>query len=176
MTNKKDLTIAVLATFCLTATLFMIVPTRSQSGSYDARTDVNGDGTIDMADISMGIDGFMTNGDPTLNVTIAGHATKLAYNVSRTFDVGESWATEWISIDGYSKFTICIVTSRNSPSNVVTVCAAHFGGEAFVVDLQTNFVYYLVKTYDVPNQRIYVEYGNGAQYQADVSIDVYLIA
>lgn len=64
MTNRKDLIVAVLGTFCLTATLFMIVPTRSQSGSYDPWIDVNDDGSIDMADISIEIDNFMAAGTP----------------------------------------------------------------------------------------------------------------
>jgi hypothetical protein len=50
----------------------MIVPTRSQSGirDYDTWTDVNGDGVIDMADISMVIDKFMASGDTTRNVNV----------------------------------------------------------------------------------------------------------
>jgi hypothetical protein len=53
---RKDLIIAVLATFCLTATLFMIVPTRSASTQndglqYDPWKDTNDDGKIDIFDI-----------------------------------------------------------------------------------------------------------------------------
>jgi hypothetical protein len=72
MTDKKYLIVAVLATFCLTATLFMIVPTRSQSGlnDYDTWTDVNGDGVIDMADISILIDKYMTSGNTTRDVNV----------------------------------------------------------------------------------------------------------
>ena len=64
MTNRKDVIIAVLGTFCLTVTLFMVMPTRSQSGSYDPWIDVNDDGSIDMADISIEIDNFMAAGTP----------------------------------------------------------------------------------------------------------------
>lgn len=70
MISKKYLVIAVLATFCLTAALFMVVPTRSQTSSYDPWTDINGDGTIDMADISLTIDSFMSSGDTTKNVNV----------------------------------------------------------------------------------------------------------
>jgi uncharacterized protein (DUF2141 family) len=73
MVTKRVLTINVLATFCLAATLFMIVPTRSQSDKYDPWTDINGDGSIDMADISMGIDGFMSSGDATKPVVVGGY-------------------------------------------------------------------------------------------------------
>jgi hypothetical protein len=42
---------------------------------YDAYAiDVNVDGTVDMADISMGIEGFMSSGNPTLPVNITAHA------------------------------------------------------------------------------------------------------
>lgn len=55
MANRKDLIIAILATFCLTTTIFMILPTRSQSSTeepeYDHWYDVNDDGKIDILDI-----------------------------------------------------------------------------------------------------------------------------
>ncbi len=46
MITNRHLIVAVLVTFCLTATLFMIQPTRSQSGTgdYDPWTDLNDDG------------------------------------------------------------------------------------------------------------------------------------
>jgi len=69
MANKKYLIIAVLATFCLTAALFMTVPTKSQTG-YDSWIDVNDDGTIDMADISMEIEAFMATGTPIDKTTL----------------------------------------------------------------------------------------------------------
>lgn len=65
MKIKKGLIIAILATLCLAVTLFATIPTRSQSGSsYDPWVDVNDDGSIDMADISIAIDSFMTTGTP----------------------------------------------------------------------------------------------------------------
>jgi len=54
MTTKKDLVIVALLTFCLTVTLFMILPTRSQTGpEYDPWTDLNDDGVIDSTDLGM---------------------------------------------------------------------------------------------------------------------------
>lgn len=70
MTNKKDIVIAVLLTFCLTATLFMIIPTRSQSNTtsttnYDPWVDVNDDGFIDIFDIVyIATTAFGTSGTP----------------------------------------------------------------------------------------------------------------
>lgn len=49
---KKDLVIAVLATFCLTATLFMTVPTKSLL-QYDVWRDIDDNGKIDMIDLWM---------------------------------------------------------------------------------------------------------------------------
>ena len=70
---KKDLVIAILATFCLTSTLFMITPTRSQSGitasnEYDPWIDTNDDGIIDIFDLAKLALAFGAEGEP-LNKT-----------------------------------------------------------------------------------------------------------
>jgi len=64
--TKKDLIIAVIATFCLTSTLFMILPTRSSSNTeaYDAWLDVNDDGNINILDISSLAIVFGASGNP----------------------------------------------------------------------------------------------------------------
>lgn len=71
MVTKKDLVIAVLTTFCLTATLFMIVPTESSHSIYDPWLDTNGDGQINILDLSASAIAFGTSGDPTKPVEIA---------------------------------------------------------------------------------------------------------
>ncbi len=73
MVTKKDLVIAVLATFCLTATLFMIIPTRSslttsQLGGYDPWRDLNDDGIIDIYDVVLVTSIYNSTGTP-LNKT-----------------------------------------------------------------------------------------------------------
>jgi len=52
--TKRDLIVAVSLTFCLTATLFMIVPTNSSPsvGDYDPWSDINDDGMIDIRDVT----------------------------------------------------------------------------------------------------------------------------
>jgi hypothetical protein len=71
MTSKKDLIIAVLITFCLTATLFTIIPTRSEQGSsYDPWKDLNDDGVVDSTDLGMLGTSWATTGDPTKNVNV----------------------------------------------------------------------------------------------------------
>jgi hypothetical protein len=69
MTDKKDLIIAVLATFSLTVTLFAVIPIRS-SGPYDAWIDYNDDGKISLEDITATLDSFGSTGDPTKNVNV----------------------------------------------------------------------------------------------------------
>jgi len=69
MVSKKNLVIAVLLTFCLTAVLFWALPTLSLA-PYDPQYDVNHDGKIDGRDITLVAKAFGTNGDPTVPVNV----------------------------------------------------------------------------------------------------------
>jgi S1-C subfamily serine protease len=66
LASKKDLAIAVFITFCFTATLFMTLPSNSQSTvhEYDPWLDINDDGKIDIVDISQIALAFGTSGTP----------------------------------------------------------------------------------------------------------------
>jgi len=66
MVTKKDIAVAILATFCLTSTLFMIMPIQSQSGvgEYDHWMDINDDGIIDIFDIAAVAIAFGAEGAP----------------------------------------------------------------------------------------------------------------
>ena len=75
MVNKKDLIVAVLITFCLTATLFMVIPTRSQGGAYDPWADIDDSGRIDMYDIGYTARLFASEGDPTKDVNVTNWPT-----------------------------------------------------------------------------------------------------
>jgi hypothetical protein len=93
MTSKKDLIIAILSTFCLTATLFMIRPTMSQTGQYDPWCDINDDGQIDMInDIRSVAILFGTYGDPTKNVNVTNWQPK--YRIDSCKHINFSW-TDW---------------------------------------------------------------------------------
>ena len=65
---RKDVLVAILATFCLIAALFLItpLPTRSQSSSkpYNPFFDLNDDGTIDIYDAITLSNYFGTSGTP----------------------------------------------------------------------------------------------------------------
>ncbi|MEM3610414.1 MAG: hypothetical protein QW076_05970 [Candidatus Anstonellales archaeon] len=66
-------------TFCLTATLFTIIPIRSSSTrEYDPWLDYNDDGIIDMKDIYQTVLHYCAEGDPV-------NKTALLYNVNETF-------------------------------------------------------------------------------------------
>lgn len=174
MIDKKYLIVAVLATFCLTATLFMIVPTRSQSSSYDPWTDINGDGTIDMADISLAVDGFMASGDATKPVNITGHATKLVKEaMGVTVFAGGSWFGNPILVDGYSKVTINVLMTQTTNQLTLTT---YDGLVSFLLEQINNFGNYFVKTYDAPNQYISIYISNTGANSATLYVDVYLVA
>lgn len=66
MVKKKDLITVVLGTFCLTATLFLIISSRSVSPSetYDPSIDLNNDGNIDILDAIILANHFGTSGTP----------------------------------------------------------------------------------------------------------------
>ena len=79
MVTKKDLVIAVLITFCLTAMLFSVRFTRSQApGQYDPWLDINDDGKILIEDVAWVSRAYGTTGDPI-------NKTALLYNVNDTF-------------------------------------------------------------------------------------------
>jgi hypothetical protein len=70
---RKDVIIAILATFFLSATLFIVLPTKSSPSAgpeYDPWADINDDGRINMYDIGYTAQRFGTSGDPTKNVTV----------------------------------------------------------------------------------------------------------
>jgi len=73
---KKDLVIAVLATFCLTATLFVVIPIGGLP-VYDPWIDLNDDGVIDGQDFQMVKGSIPSLGEPI-------NKTALLYNVNDT--------------------------------------------------------------------------------------------
>ncbi len=69
MITRKSLIIAVLCTFCLTVSIFSIMPV-SSLGTYDSWLDYNDDGTIDLKDVYPMHQAFGAEGDPTKNVNV----------------------------------------------------------------------------------------------------------
>jgi hypothetical protein len=63
MKIRKDMIFAVLTTFCLCALMFAVIPIRSGL-PYDAWSDIDDNGKIDMKDIGNVAARFMTTGEP----------------------------------------------------------------------------------------------------------------
>jgi len=185
MIKKKYLIVAVLAAFCLTAALFMVVPTRSLPGSYDARTDVNGDGTIDMADISMGVDGFMTNGDPTLNVNVTNwpKSSDVLIWFNYSLSSGAAVFSNYQQTDGYSTLHMLI--------NVDGLAGGETATFFVVAPLwnATHTAYYHMPAYnhtfnstdassvvsiDVPSETFYFVFNSNIGTTCTVSLSYYL--
>jgi len=176
---RKDVVIAVLATFCLTSTLFMITTSKSQSGvgEYNPWADYNGDGTIDIFDIVPVAVSFGATGDSTKNVTIAGHANKLAYSVRNVVIPATGWFTsDPILVDDYSKMTISLAFTE--PEFDYWLWSWHSNSSfAFVADEfdETALGVVNCKTYDVVNMYIMVRVRNPGAFEGYLSLDVYLI-
>jgi hypothetical protein len=69
MNRRKSLVIAVLFTFCLTVSVFSVIPV-SSIGTYDPWLDSNDDGKIDLKDYFAVGKAYGTSGDPTKNVNV----------------------------------------------------------------------------------------------------------
>jgi hypothetical protein len=174
--NRKDVVIGFLLGLCLTTTLFAVVPTRSQSGVYDPWNDVNDDGVIDMADISIAIESFMASGDPTKNVTITGRANKLITLAPSILIPADSyWDSGWVSIDGCSKVSVCVCFA--SIENLFRLYFSHQETPQilFLADYGENQNFY-VRSYDVMNQAIRIIVVNtNTEHGGDLWVDLYLI-
>jgi hypothetical protein len=173
--NGKLFVIATLFAVILLTVAYVPIASR-EAQPYDPWADYNSDGKIDITDVANIAARFGTAGDPTRNVTITGHATKviIAANGVMVGAPGD-WNSGWITVDGYSKVTINI--NFRTPSNTYDLYAmSPSGGMSFLVDKVTNFNFELVKTYDVMNQQIYVYLLNTGTSSASLYVQIYLMA
>jgi hypothetical protein len=116
MVTRKDLVIAVLATFCLTATLFLIMPTRSSPQGYVPQLDTNHDGVINILDIAAVAKAYNptnTGNDPTENVNVTNWPTTGIndYDVvelSANFTSNSETVPNAFFCGGYSRFSILL--------------------------------------------------------------------
>jgi hypothetical protein len=106
MVTKKDLIVVALATFCLTATLFLIVPTKSQNSRYNPWLDTNDDGLINIVDITQTARAFASSGDPTKNVTVVNWQPEYEVRYLGAFNLTADQAFEIRGqCGGYGKMT-----------------------------------------------------------------------
>lgn len=67
--HRKDAIITILATFCLSFLILVVVPIKSGQ-PYDPWTDIDENGKIDMRDIGTVASRFGTSGEPTRTVNV----------------------------------------------------------------------------------------------------------
>jgi|GEM_PF-2975844 hypothetical protein len=164
MKLRRDVLIAVLATFCLTSSLFAVKPSGSQTErQYDPWADLNDDGKISMDEIVRMCELFGTTGDPTKNVNVTNfpqiyrimHTT---YTYAETFHA-KSVLPVWryFETEGYRQITIAISIDGNA--SVTISWAIPNGGcwdqYRYSVISSYNFT---VVTYQVIAPEIYIEF------------------
>jgi len=178
MKIRKDLIIVALATFCLTATLFMVVLTRSADDpNWDPWVDIKEDGTVDIYDAITLANAYGTSGDTTKSVTIAGHANKLAYSIeNHTIISADIWQTPYLLVDGYSKIVVSIKCAATDGEYLAT-CRHRGASYSYIMDsVSAPLPHTFIKVYDVPNQEVSFTYLNMELYSVQLWADVYLIA
>ncbi len=104
MIIKKDLILAVIATFCVTVVLFSIIPINSIP-PYDPWADINDDGKIDMIDMWYEAKLFGALGDPINKTALVlelqtAHAHNETYSTTLETRSGYDWS--WQDIPGMS--------------------------------------------------------------------------
>jgi hypothetical protein len=120
MVTKKDLIIAVLATFCLTVAIFMIMPIKSANNPYDPLLDNNHDGKIGLSDLVQFASSYGTAGDPTINVNV----TAMPYNLqSGTINMTITGSPASVVCGGYSRLSLLVLPTNASvgSNNAITV-------------------------------------------------------
>jgi hypothetical protein len=68
--KKKDLLVVALATFCLTTTISMIVPIKSDDPNWDPWADIREDGIVDIYDAITLANAYGTSGTTPRNVNV----------------------------------------------------------------------------------------------------------
>jgi hypothetical protein len=147
---RKDVIIAILATFCLTATLFIVIPTKSSPSAgpeYDPSADINGDGKINMYDIGYTAQRYGASGDPMKNMNVTNWPTEQpdpSYkllewwpqpsNVSWTdYGMHEGFSAGSFDVGGYSKVFLYIKLTNLSYAGLGTT-TIYFSDAAYVID------------------------------------------
>ena len=169
---KKRYALILALIFCLTTTLFVFT-----SIGYDPWVDQDEDGDVDADDLYVLSQEYGSSGDPTKNVTIVGHATKLihaAINVS--VGVDEWWFSDFISVDGYAKVTVLIYINTTSYRYYLRAYSDDTTEMWWYVDETTPLETDFVRTYDVMHQRIRILVQNLALVSRRLWVDVYLMA
>lgn len=127
MTTKRNLVIAILTTFCLTATLFMILPTESSPGNgYDPWLDINDDGTINILDLATIAKAYGTTGEPinktALLLELQSRVEALEERTPKFYSVFQyrninTTSGDWVDMEGVS-----VTINLNQTSHLLITC------------------------------------------------------
>jgi hypothetical protein len=130
MVAKKYLAIAISVAVCLSATLFLVVPSLSASSvhSYDPLLDVNDDGAINIIDISKVAAAFKTSGTPINKTALLLGAGANAISFNSTFAEVEVTVNETDYVD-MPDMSVSI-TLQNTSSVVIMFSAEATIGDA----------------------------------------------
>jgi predicted secreted protein len=99
---KRNTIIAIMITFCFTASIFMIIPIRSATSPYNPWVDINDDGKISLQDLVLLANSYGTTGTPLTKASIQ-------------FDSG------WINITDKCGQNIIVTHGLNSTDIMVDV-------------------------------------------------------
>jgi hypothetical protein len=130
---RKDVVTAVIATSCLTAALFLIIPTNSQYQSYDPWLDVNDDGKINMLDLYYPSLSYGTFGDPTKNVNVTNWPIQPTpktiivcqnYTVTYTSPQQSYWLPFMPDIEGYRFVSVFVAGCKSGDNSAIVRCSA----------------------------------------------------
>ena len=130
MVRKKDLAIAISVIFCLTATLFLIVPSLSVSSvhSYDPLLDVNDDGVINIVDLSKVAAAFGKSGTPINKTALLLGAGANVYRFNSTYDDTQVTTTSTDYVD--MQYMSVSITIQNTSVIVIMFSAEATIGDA----------------------------------------------
>ena len=179
MTTKKDLVIVILATFCLTLTLFTILPTHSSSSTatleYDPWLDYNDDGRISLQDLVALAQTYGTTGDPTKNVNIGNHTT-----YESTDGTGIAPSAVWTLVNytkGYKRVTVAVssLSNRNVNGEIYFWISGSQGSIQYRVaqfSLLNVYIYY--NTFEVTGSNISIIINNNDALSAIVRVGLYM--
>ncbi len=173
MITKKDLVIVVLATFCLSATVFTVIPTRSQNGKYDPWLDINTDGTINIIDLANTARAFGSSGDPTRMVIVMNSHYEWYSNETVGPRRGWGFLNETA---GYRQVSIRMTSY--AALNVVVIFGIMANNTQYITsqdlfDVQKDETVY--KTYDVRGPSLQVVFFNPSSTEdASVFVAVYV--
>jgi hypothetical protein len=190
----KNIVIAVLLTFCITAVLFTITPTRStetansttplsptasSTATYDPWMDNNHDGKINVLDLIKVATGLGSSGDPALSVTMKHENQLFTYKIGQIKNLSY-WYSPWLNLTGYTSFTVTIQNSGGGNTyvdySVLTWCGdSSVAFNTFLMIHNPQSPYILNTIISLPMNTICLH--NYIMYNVDnIVVEVYAIA